>query len=555
MSRLDRLLASENHRVALLALSGCVLFLAVATAGTWDDPYAPNDWSFSHAHLANVALESGRIPVNPEMFREHDFGQTRAAFQDEAGLGMMTTYANTAWHFWNGLPLHPALVATLASTSGLSPESVIRLPLAGVVVVLLVHATALVFAARTRLAPEALGLTPFLAALACAPLALDLRVAMPSVTLVALLLLLHALARRAFLNDKTGIYLALLPLVLLPFWYYTMAYFVILLFAGFLACALAARWWCRQVSKLAVMPLHAAVLVPVFLTVALLSTGTLESHVNMAQLLSDGTRDGSGASDYTTYLNREPWRSALLYAQLVALFLPLAAISALVLRDVLASRRVAVVPALLAQWAAGGALFALILVPTVGVSFLNRNAIYLAPAAVLAAVYLAGRHWSRRHTRVLVGAGMAMALVTTPLLVATSMPTYQERDRQAYLWMEETVPDDAMVYSGLEVSSVLLREHGFRAVNAFQPSIPVLDDFWYGDDPDRLVPYLSTFDYFVLREEFRTQGFEEYGPARKPISDDAYGKFSRSRDMHLVFDNGGVQVFRVDLHPDRHLAR
>lgn len=84
-------------------------------------------------------------------------------------------------------------------------------------------------------------------------------------------------------------------------------------------------------------------------------------------------------------------------------------------------------------------------------------------------------------------------------------------------------------------------------VLAFYPRVAVLDDIWYGEDPERLVPYLASFDYLVLRKEVMRGGFEEFGPLRQPIGPQAYAKFAASPDLDLVFDNGEVQVFRVAL--------
>lgn len=545
------LVASDASRLALLVSSGCVLFVAVSTAGSWDDPYGPNDWAFSHVHLANIGVEKGHLPVNPEMLEEHAFARTRADFQEQAGFDVMTAYANTAWHFWNALPLHPAFVATAAAATGLAPETIVRLPVAGVATVLLVSASALLIASRGRMRPVGVALAPFLAALGCAPLALDLRVTMPSITLLMLVFLLHALLRRVIADDRLALPLALAPLALLPFWYYTMSYFAMLLFAGFFAFAALARLLRGRVDARTSVPLWVCAAVPLFLACALFSTGTLGSQVNMAQIMMEGASDGTGGADYTSHLNRLPWRSGLLYAQLAALFVPLGFLTVGVAYRLLRRRPVEPESAIFAQWSVGGALFGALLVPTVGISFLNRSVIYLAPVAVLAAAWILGRAFESRRPLHAALVGLALCAVATPLFVATAMPSYGEDDRQAFRWMEESVPRGPSIYSSLEVASVLLRAHGFTDVNAFQPSLPLLDALWYGADPDRMVPYLSTFDYLVLRDDVKTVGFEEFGPARQPVAEASYDKFARSRDLQLVFDNGGVQVFRVALDPAR----
>jgi hypothetical protein len=122
--------------------------------------------------------------------------------------------------------------------------------------------------------------------------------------------------------------------------------------------------------------------------------------------------------------------------------------------------------------------------------------------------------------------------------------------------MDGAVRHDAVVYSSLDVASVLFRAHGYHDAVAFQPSTTILDDFWYAQEAERAVPYLAGLDALVLRDNVVHEGFEEFGPLRQPIGEAAYAKFAASRDLDLVFDSGAVRVFTVDVDPARlaHLA-
>lgn len=538
-------------RVGLLAACAVVLFLSLAGVGTRAGPYAPNDWLFSHTHLAQRALDEGAIPLNRGLLSENTFEETHGRFQEEVGLSRMTFYATTMWHFWNGLPLHPALVATLAVLTGDAPEDVVRLPLGGVALVLLAYASADLLLGRAGgLDARAAVLAPFLLAVGSAPFALDLRVLMPSTSLVVLALLLHLLLRRLLMRDERALAFAIAPLALLPFWYYTVSYFVIVLFLGFLAANVAMRWLRPDTPPL--VPSVVAALVPLALVGALFLNGALTSHVEMASQMSASPFFAADAGgDYETHLNRDPARSALLYAGTLMLFAPFAAVSLAAGVGILRRRPVAGPPVVFAQWALAGAAYSALLNGAVGVSFLNRSVIYLSPVAALAAAWVFASWWGRPWVR-----GCAVALVVvlgvvTAAFVAGAAPTYEEGDRAAFRWAAGAVPREAVVYASLDAASVLFREHGFHDAIAFHPRVALLEDFWYSEDPETIVPYLASFDYFVLRDEARHAGFEEFGPLREPVSEEAYAKFARSRDMHLLFDNGEVQVFRVGLAPER----
>lgn len=536
-------------RVAILATSACILFAAVATASTAWQPYAPNDWAFSHVVLAQQALDTGHIAFNDRILEGGAFSHNHGAFARATGLDLITFYASTMWHFWNGLPLHPALVATLAAGTGLSPEDTMRVPLAGFALVTLAYASAALALARlpgvdTRLAVAA----PFLLAIGCAPFALDLRVLMPSTTLVMLGVLLHMLLRRRVLDDRQALAVAFAPLVLLPFWYYTVSYFVIVLLVGFLVADLAMRWRLGK-ARPVLVPTWSALLLVGALVGALLLNGALSSHLKLAQQMSGSFLAPDAGSDYVSHLNRQPWRSALLYAEIAMLFAPLVVGGILAARRAFARQPLDHPEAVLAPWGVGGAAFSAVLFGTVGISFLNRSVIYFAPLAAVAATVLLARMWRRRVWRVgALAAACALLLVTTTL-VATATPSYQRADAEAYTWVGATLPKTAVVYAPLEVGSVLFRDHGMVNTLAFYPQTQVLEEFWYGTEPKRIVPYAASFDSLVVRKEMARTGFEEFGPLRQPIGDAAYGKFAASRDLDLVFDNGEVQVYRVAIEP------
>ncbi|HUR60815.1 MAG TPA: hypothetical protein VM286_00420 [Candidatus Thermoplasmatota archaeon] len=538
---------SAGLRVALLSVSACVLFLAVATAGTATQPYAPNDWAFSHVLLADRALASGHLPLNQDVLSNGDFAANHGAFLADTHLHLLTFYASTVWHFWNGLPLHPSLVATLAAGTGLSPEDTMRLPLGGMVLVLLVHASATLILGRMQgTDPRLAAAAPFLLAAACAPFALDMRVLMPSVTLVLLGVMLHAMLRRLFLQDRAALAWGLLPLVLLPFWYYTVSYFVILLLLGFVAADVALRLrYGRQRPVL--VPAWAALAICAVLGVALLANSALTSHLKLASQMSGSWIAPDAGSDYTTHLNRQAWRSALLYTGIALLFAPLVAGGALAARDFLRRRPLGHAAAVFALWGVGGTLFSVALESTVGVSFLNRTVIYLAPLGALAASILLSRVWGRRTLRAAAIVACAALLVLTTALVATATPRYVADDARAYEWVGRSVPPLGVVYAPLEVGSALFRQHGIVNMLAFYPRVSVLEDVWYGHDAERLVPYLASFDYLVVRHEVTRGGFEEFGPLRQPIDAQAYAKFAASRDLALVYQNGEVDVYRVML--------
>ncbi|HLE98109.1 MAG TPA: hypothetical protein VI997_12125 [Candidatus Thermoplasmatota archaeon] len=528
-------------RVALLTVASVALFYALATLGTRDDPYAPNEWLFSHVHLARIGLAEGEVPWNQALLGSNSASESWPAFRDEAGLPRPTFFASTTWHFWNGLPLQPALLASLSALAGLDPEDAARLPLAGGAVVLLAFATADLLVARskgsdTRYACAA----PFLAAAAAAPFVLDMRVLMPSAALVAVGIALHLFARRALVGERRALALAVAPLVLLPFWYYTLAYFVILLFGAFLAVRAGLRLSGRRDAS--GVPTALMIAVPCAMLVALAANGSLATHVGLAD--SGGVLGETPVgADYGSHLNRDLWRSALLYAALGAFFAPLFATAT----RAAIGRSDGPAADVLTPWAAGGAAFGLALHLTVGVSFLNRVAIYLAPAAAVAAASLLAL---RRVRAASVAAGGAVAVVATAALVATAAPSYGPDDAAAFSWMEAAVPSDAGVYGSLDATGVLFRAHGFRGALAFPPNEDVLEVLWYGEDPERMIPWLASVDYVVLRDDARTRGFEEFGPLREPVSAAAYTKFARSEDLDLVYDGGGVQVFRVDLRPE-----
>jgi len=544
----------EGWRVALVATAAVLLFVAVSTIARWDDPYGPNDWAFTHTFLADLALCTGELPVNWGLLEENSFAGTRGAFAEATGLPRMTYYAVTVWHFWNGLPFHPALVAAVSAFTGLSPEEVVRIPLGGILAVVLGYATASLLLARLQGAGARLAVAvPFLLAVGSAPFALDLRVTMPSVTLLAVLLLLHLMLRRALLGDRIALALGLAPLALLPFWYYTVSYFTILLFGGFLLFTVAARLRRVPLPTGVNVPVAACIVVPVFLVVVLAHNGALTSHLHMASLLAadNAVATAEAGSDYDSHLNRDLWRSLLLYAALGLLFLPLVAASLHVGWRLLRGEPLDPLGVLLAQWSLGGLLFSGLLLSTVGISFLNRTAIYLAPLAALAAVALAAHAWERPAVRRAFLAGGAALLVIAPLLVATAAPAYTRGDQEAFEWMADRVPRNATVYGSLEAASVLFRVHGFREVNAFQPTRAVLETFWYGENPEAIVPFLLSFEYVVMRDDARHTGFEEFGPAREPVSEAAYEKFSKSPDLQRLFDNGEVQVYQVAVKPER----
>ena len=531
-------------RVLMLGACAAVLVAAFAGAGTSDDPYAPNDWLFSHEFLADLALEEGELPLNRDLLTENGFAETMDRFQQETGLERMTFYANTVWHFWNGLPLHPALLAGLAALTGLEVEQASRLPLGAIAVLLLVYASADLLVPR---ASRAAHVAPFAIAVVSAPFLLDTRTLMPSAALLVVGILLHLLLRRQLEDDRWALAYAIVPLALLPFWYYTVSYFVIVLFAGFLLAAVAMRLLKRDERP--VVPILVAALVPAALAGILLLNGALTSHVIMAKSLGGSAIfAGESGTDYERNLNRETWRSGVLYAQLAILFLPLALLGLHALARALRRRSVEPAPAIFAQWSVGAGLFTLALQQTVGISFLNRGVIYLTPIAVLAAVWAASR---MRVAKAALGVTLSVGAVASAALVATAAPSYEPGDATGFTWIEQNVPKDAVVYGPLDASSVLFRAHGFTQAIAFHPREALLEEFWYGTDPERMVRYLASVEWVVLRDDVRTRGFEEYGPLREPITEEAYAKFGASPDLHLVYDNGAIEVFQVELDPSR----
>lgn len=540
---------SAQARVLLLGIAATLLLVAMLKTGTGDDPYAPNDWLFSHAWLAERALETGELPLNRNLLQENSFGETADDFQQAVGLHRMTFYANTMWHFWNGLPLQPGLLAGVSALTGLEPEDAARVPLGAIVVLLLTFAAADLLLARQ---PHPVSWTaPFAVALLSAPLALDLRVLMPSTTLVIVCLLLILLLRRALVHDRRALAFCIPPLALLPFWYYTVSYFVILLFLAFLAGNVILRL--RRAPTQPLVPLLVATLVPIGLAAVLFLNGALTSHLNMASTLgSNPFLGGEASADYDEHLNRQPWRSALLYLQLGILFLPLAALGLHAAWRIAQARAADPAGALFAQWAAGGALFSGFMLNTVGPSFLNRTAIYLTPLAAIAFAYACALAWRRPIARRAAVATLLVGALVTPALVASAAPAYAEGDRQAFTWMETHVPPGAVVYGSLDASSVLFREHGFTEAIAFHPRESLLEEFWYSHDPNTTVVYLASVEWFVLRDDARTHGFEEFGPLRQPLDDAAYQKFGKSPDLRRVFDNGEVEIFQVQLSPERY---
>ncbi|MEA3191186.1 MAG: hypothetical protein QOD77_1768 [Thermoplasmata archaeon] len=531
-------------RLALLALAGCTLFFAVANAGTRASPYAPNEWLFSHDLLAQAALDDGRVPVNEDVFARSSFADTLGPFQEEMGLGRPSFYATTTWHFWNGIPLQPTLLATLSSLAGAAPEETARVPFGAFALLGLTFATADLLMRPAKAPWHALA--PLALPVVSAPFVLDLRVLMPSTSLVAVAIVLHLLLRRSLLGDRRAIPLALVPIAVLPFWYYTVSYYVILLFAGFLALHLLARL--RRTPFTPLVPLAFSIAVPLALVGMLLLNGALTSHLELsAQMTAAPVLGPDTGGDYASHLNREPWRSALLYAGSAAVFAPLGWLVLLALRDWWAGRPVQPAHGAFAQWAVGVGLFSAVLVGSLGVSFLNRSVIYLAPLGLLASLYLLARFVRRGVALRTAGAVLAGLVVATPLLVATATPNYSEGDRGALEWMDGHERHDAVVYSSLELSSVLFRRYGFHDAIAFRPSESLLRDFWYSTDPTTTLPYLAGFEVFVLRHDVEASGFMEFGPLREPVGAEAYGKFARSDDLHLVFDNGQAQVFHVVL--------
>lgn len=533
-------------RLALLAVAGCTLFFAVANAGTRDSTYAPNEWLFSHDVLAQTALDDGRIPMNEDLFTRSSFPDTIGSFQNETGLDRASFYASTTWHFWNGIPFQPALLAALSCLSGSSPEEAARVPLGAFVLVGLTFATADLLLRPAKLPWHALA--PLALPILSAPFVLDLRVLMPSTSLVAVGIVLHLLLRRTLMGDSRAIALALLPIAILPFWYYTMSYYVILLFAGFSLMHLLIRL--RRAAHPPLVPVALGIAVPLVLISLLVLNGALTSHLALSAQMSTAPVLGPDTGgDYSSHLNREPWRSATLYASSAVVFAPLAWLVFLALRDWWSRRPVLAAHGAFAQWIVGAGLFSAVLVAGVGVSFLNRSVIYLAPVALLGALYMLARFARRTLALRIVGVVLAGLVVTTPFLVATATPSYSEGDRTALEWMDSHEPHDTIVYSSLELSSVLFRRYGFHDTIAFRPSEGLLEDFWYSSDPASTVPYLASFDTFVLRHETQVSGFMEFGPLREPISAEAYAKFGNSDDLHLVFDNGEVQIFHVVLRP------
>lgn len=538
---------APGTRLALLAASACILFAAVATAGTATQPYAPNDWSFSHVLLADRAVATGHLPFNQALLTNGDFSANHGQFLRDTHLDLLTFYASTVWHFWNGLPLHPSLVATLALGTGLSPEDTMRMPLGGMVLVLLVYASASLMVGRMQGAdPRLAAAAPFLLAAACAPFALDTRVLMPSTTLVLLGVLLHAMLRRLYLHDRTALWWGLGPLVLLPFWYYTVSYFVILLLLGFVVADLALRLRYGK-DRPVLVPAWAALVLCAVLGVALVANSALTSHLKLATQMSGSWIAPDAGSDYASHLNRQPWRSGLLYGGIALLFAPLVLAGLAAARAFLHGRPLKETHLVFALWGIGGVLFSLLLESTVGVSFLNRTVIYLAPLGALAAGLTMARHWDRRWMRRTGLAACMALLVVATTLVATATPRYVADDAQAYSWVGQNVPPLGVVYAPLEVGSALFRQHGIVNMLAFYPRVSVLEDVWYGTDPGRLPPYLASFDYLVVRHEVTRGGFEEFGPLRQPISPEAYAKFAASPDMDLVYQNGEVDVYRVML--------
>src|SRR5581483_8140212 len=401
--------------------------------------------------------------------------------------------------------------------------------------------------ARRRGDARAGGIALFAIACGSAPFLLDMRVLMPSTTVVLLALLLHGLLRRALLKDRAALAFSLTPLLLLPFWYYTVAYFVMLLFLAFALGHLLLR---RERHSL--IPLWVCLLLPLLLAVSLLVNGALTSHLELArQTLGSLWMGPDAGSDYRSHLNREPWRSALLYAQVILLFVPLGWMGVQAAASRMRSQRLGPHRVVFAAWALGGLLFSLLLEGAVGISFLNRSVIYLAPAAAIVAAWTLAPFWEKRSVRVGALAAVALLGLGSAGLVAGATPSYAPGEAPAYGWMAAHVDHGDLVYSSLEASSVLLREDDFVNVVAFPPSETLLERFWYSHDVASLAPYLPSFDEFVLRHAVATQGFEEFGPARLPIGQEAYAKFGASRDLHLVYDDGDVQVFRVAMQPER----
>jgi hypothetical protein len=418
------------------------------------------------------------------------------------------------------------------------------------VLVLLVQASAAVMLSRMHGVDGRLALAaPFLLAAGSAPFALDMRVLMPSTTLVLLGLLLHAMLRRLYLGDRAALVWGLGPLVLLPFWYYTVSYFVMLLLLGFVVADVLLRLRFGR-GRPVLVPAWAALLICCVLGLALVANSALTSHLKLATQMAGSWIAPDAGSDYTTHLNRQAWRSALLYAQVALLFAPLVLAGGLAARDYLRRRPIGHAALVFALWGVGGTFFSVALESTVGVSFLNRTVIYLAPLGALAAALLMARAWRPGWRGAAMVLGCAALFVTTAVLVATATPRYVQDDASAYAWVGQAVPAKAVVYAPLEVGSALFRRHGVVNMLAFYPRVSVLEDVWYGHDPERLVPYLASFDYLVIRHEVTRLGFEEFGPLRQPIDQDAYGKFAASRDLGLVYQNGEVDVYRVMLRAE-----
>lgn len=548
-------MSTRASDVALGLVAG-VLAVAVASLGQGEAPYAPNNWVFSHVFLADLLAASGEVPQNSNLLADHSFGGTRSEFQRETGLATLTPYATTLWHFWNGIPLHPTLLGALAVLSDQPAESVARVPVALFLVPPLAFATARLALDRTpgvdrRVAVAA----PFAAALASFPLVLELRVLLPSSTLVAVQLLLHMMLRRGLLGDRVALPLALAPLLLLPFWYYTMAYFALLVFLGFVAYNAARR--ARGASADAArVPTPAALAVFAFLALALVANGALTSHLELAASMTGNPLPGPDAGsetglDYGSYLNRAPWRSALLYASLLALFVPLGLVASQAALRAWRREPHDVVDGVVVQWAVGGVLFSAVLLSFINVSFLNRTVIYLTPVATLAGTVLLARRARERRAWRAATLAFAVWALATPALMLTASPRFDASDAAAFEWAEARVPADARVYGPMEAGSVLFRAHGLRNATAFHPSLHGLETFWYGTDVDALAPFVASVDYLVLRDDVRERGFEDFSPARRPLPVEAYEKFSRSRDLQRVFDSGDVLVFKSALDPSR----
>ncbi len=548
---------SRHVRVALLATSGSFLFFAIALTGSVASDYAPNNWVFSHTFLADLAIMTGEIPLNTDYWADNSFSATRGALEDATGLHTMTLYATTIWHFWNGVPLHPTYAATVSILTGLSPEQALRIPVAGLLTPLFAYASAsLVLRRVPHVNARYAAAAPLVAAIASAPLALELRVAMPSSSIFIMQLLLHLLLRRTMVGDGTALPFALAPLALLPFWYYTLAYFAIVVFAGFFVVNVVTYAFRARAPKRAFIPTAVTIAVPIFLLAALNVNGALTSHVELARSIDTNPlldpKGGTDAGlDYGSHLNREPWRSALLYVQVLVLFAPMTVISVSIVARLARARRIPALDAVIAQWAFGGTLFSLILLALTNVSFLNRGVIYLTPVAGVSIAYLVA---SRRH-RLLgkwtLAVVTATLLVTTPALMVTSTPSFNDGDHYGFLWMESRIPRDATVYGTMEATSVLFRAYDFHEAAAFHPRQTTVEDFWYSEDPETLPPYLASLDYFVLRRDVIDNGFEDFSPARHPIGLAAFEKFSKSRDLQRVFDNGAIQIFLVGLAPGR----